>query len=564
VPAREQETAEQATSVGDERDALCGSVFVGRTFVAGLPIVGRVTMGRNADCDLQLADASVSRHHARFDMRGDHGTVSDLGSRNGTWVNGRRLTDEKRRVARGDEVRLGSVRIALFARSMVPSGVRPVLVRSALLHRIDEDLAGDVDLEVLALRLPQCWYEIEGLERLLATLPPSVYVGTLGDLALLLAGAAGSWRADALELDPWEAQTGRAAQRDEHARSAEQLVTAALSSLCAKRAPARASGAAPVATGTAMRRVYEEAATIAPTMVSVLLIGETGVGKEVLARTIHEQSGRPGRLVSVNTAALPESLVESELFGHERGAFSGAHQTKVGLIEAANGGTLFLDEIGDLPPSLQAKLLRVLEERSVRRVGSTQERKVDVRVVAATHRDLERAVAENEFRRDLLFRLNACTLRIPPLRERVDEIGSLAEAFLAEVVQQAKLAGPRAIAADALDALRRYAWPGNVRELRNVVERGVALAHGRDVLRSEHLPDGITSPGLPDGARSAAAAPDAGSDVRGAVNEYERARIVEALTKAAGNQSAAAKLLGLPRRTLAYKMARLGIRVPHP
>jgi DNA-binding NtrC family response regulator len=556
------ETADHVTRSGDEQDALCGSVFVGRAFVVELPMAGSVSVGRDADSDLQLADASVSRRHARIDMRGDHATVTDLGSRNGTWINGERLSDEPRRVARGDEIRLGSVRIALLARSMVPSGVRAVLVRSALLRRIDEDLARNADLEVVAIRVPRCWYEMEGLVRSLALLPATAYAGTLGESALLLAGPPGSVPAEALDLDVRDSQTGRALQRDVRAASAEQLVMAALSALGATRVPSR-SDRAPIATSAAMRRVYLEADQLAPTMVSVLLIGETGVGKEVLARVLHDRSGRPGRLVSVNTAALPETLVESELFGHERGAFSGAHQAKVGLIEAANGGTLFLDEIGDLPLSVQAKLLRVLEERSVRRVGSTHERKVDVRVVAATHRDLDRAVAEGAFRQDLLFRLNACTLRIPPLRERVDEIASLASALLAEAVRQSKREGPRAIAPEALDALRGYAWPGNVRELRNVVERGAALAKGGELLRTEHLPEGVTSPALRDGPReTAGSAPPRSGDVRDEVNEYERVRIVDALAQAGGNQSAAARLLGLPRRTLAYKIARLGIRLP--
>jgi transcriptional regulator with PAS, ATPase and Fis domain len=300
----------------------------------------------------------------------------------------------------------------------------------------------------------------------------------------------------------------------------------------------------------------------------VLLLGETGVGKEVLARFIHAESGRSGPLVSVNTAALPESLVESELFGHERGAFSGAIQAKVGLVEAAHGGTLFLDEIGDLPLPLQAKLLRVLEERAVRRLGSTQERKVDVRVIAATHRDLERAVAEGAFRRDLLFRINACTLHIPPLRERTPEIEPLALAFLREAARRATPPRePPALSPEAAELLRRYPWPGNVRELRNVVERGAALARTSDALLPEHLPDHVRAPATTSATQPmprvvAEAAQLPGGDVRGALNEYERQRILDALDQAGGNQSRAAKLLGLPRRTLAYKMARLGIRMP--
>jgi two-component system response regulator HydG len=307
-----------------------------------------------------------------------------------------------------------------------------------------------------------------------------------------------------------------------------------------------------------MRAVYEEAREIAPTAIGVLLVGETGVGKEVLARLIHASSGRGGPLISVNTAALPESLVESELFGHERGAFSGALTTKAGLMEAAHGGTLFLDEIGDLPLPLQAKLLRVLEERVVRRLGATQERKIDIRVIAATHRDLERAVAENAFRSDLLFRLNACTLRIPPLRERAEEIELLARELLGSVQGAAT---PTALSPETLAILRRYPWPGNVRELRNVLERGAALARGGALL-PEHLPEHVRAPAAdpPGRAPGSTAAPP--GDVRGALADYERQRILDALDQVHGNQSQAAKILGLPRRTLAYKMARLGIRLP--
>jgi DNA-binding NtrC family response regulator len=577
-PPSERETAEYATSFDDARDPLCGSVFVGRAFIVELPLVGSVTFGRDPGTDLQLSDASVSRQHARLEMRADHAQLTDLGSRNGTWCNGERLAEDARRVARGDEITLGSVRIALLARSMVPAGVRTVLVRSALFQRIDADIAQDVDLEAVALRLPRAWYEMEGVGHALATLPGAIYVGTLGESALLLAGAAGSLATAALGQALPDAQMGFARRLDVDAGSAGQLVTAALSALGARRRPARGHSA-PVAVSDRMREVYAEAATIAPTLVSVLLIGETGVGKEVLARTIHERSGRSGRLVSVNTAALPEALVESELFGHERGAFSGALQAKVGLIEAACGGTLFLDEIGDLPLPLQAKLLRVLEDRSVRRVGATQERKVDVRVIAATHRDLERAVAEGAFRSDLLFRLNACTLHIPPLRERLDEIAGLGEAFLVEALRQGDRNGPRSISPEALDALQRYSWPGNVRELRNVMERGAALARGGDSLRLEHLPDYVRSPAPPQSIRPGPTLlpgptdSEGGSagelparlptvDVRDAVHDYERGRIVDALAKTGGNQSAAAKLLGLPRRTLAYKIAKLGIRLP--
>jgi transcriptional regulator with PAS, ATPase and Fis domain len=281
---------------------------------------------------------------------------------------------------------------------------------------------------------------------------------------------------------------------------------------------------------------------------------------------LHDRSGRTGPLVSVNSAAIPEALVESELFGHERGAFPGALQSKVGLIESAHGGTLFLDEIGDLSLPMQAKLLRVLEQRFVRPVGAAQEKKVDVRFVAAAHTDLDRAVEEGTFRADLLFRLNACTVHIPPLRERVDEILALAESFLARAARDTGHAVM--LAPETADLLRAYAWPGNVRELRNVIERGVALAGGAPALLPEHVPahvrssaappDGRTGGSIPPGA-GGSIPPSADGDVRDALKDYERQRILDALDKTGGNRTEAAKALGLPRRTLTYKMSKLGI-----
>ena len=546
--ASERETAELASPGAFEGGGLCGSVLVSRAFIVEFPNAGSVMIGRDADTDLQLADGSVSRQHATLTMRGDQAALTDLGSRNGTFVNGERLDAGTRRVGRGDEIAFGSARIALLAKSTLPAGVRPMLVRCALLQLLDLQVAAKHAVEVHILRMPRRWYEIDDVVSWLTTLPAEADVGLLSEQALVVVGAGRA--VDALRPYRLDIQVGGAQQSETRATSGLELVTAALRAIGAHRAPPRTDSKL-IAVNPAMRAVYDEALKIAPTNVSVLLIGETGVGKEVLARFLHEHSGRRGALISVNTAALPEALVESELFGHERGAFSGAVQAKIGLIEAANGGTLFLDEIGDLPMALQAKLLRVLEDRSIRRVGATQERKIDVRVVAATHRDLDRAVAEQAFRRDLLFRLNACALHIPPLRERVSEIERLAVEFLAGAT-----AGGRAVALspEAADALRGHDWPGNVRELRNVVERGAALADGS--LLPEHLPAYLRSP-------RTLAPPSPGSaspDVRDAVKDYERQRIVEALAKTNGNQSQAAKLLGLPRRTLAYKMSRLGIR----
>jgi two-component system response regulator AtoC len=314
--------------------------------------------------------------------------------------------------------------------------------------------------------------------------------------------------------------------------------------------PVAARPGAPVVLDADMRRLYELTARVARGTISVLVVGETGTGKEILTEFLHHASPRAsGPLVRINCAALGDSLVESELFGHEKGAFTGAQQERRGLIEAAHGGTVMLDEVGELPLAMQAKLLRVLEERSVLRVGGTVSRAVDVRFVAATNRDLEAAVDAGHFRRDLYFRLAGAVLAIPPLRERPDEIVALAAAFVAAAAVQAERAAP-AISEDVLAALRAHAWPGNVRELRNVMERAVLVADG-DRLTAAHVTLAVPP------TRSPAPTPLADE-----LDAMERQRIVDALATCNGNQTRAAELLGMPRRTLVKRLGQYG--VPRP
>jgi transcriptional regulator with PAS, ATPase and Fis domain len=300
-------------------------------------------------------------------------------------------------------------------------------------------------------------------------------------------------------------------------------------------------GTASPATG--MDQVRQLTKLVAPTTIPVLLLGETGVGKEVTAAAIHAASPRSsGPLVRVNCASLTEALLESELFGHERGAFTGALTSKSGLVEEAHGGTLFLDEVAELAVALQAKLLHVLEDREVRRVGATRGRAVDVRFIAATNQDLPTMVERGAFRADLYFRLNGVAIRIPPLRERTDEILGLAETFLAAA--HARLgAVPKGLPAETVGALTAYGWPGNVRELRNVVERAVLLA-GAGVVEPRHLVFEQRSPAsMPPGPSTAEALP-------AQVERLERERIERALMETGGNQTLAAKMLGITRRQL--------------
>ncbi|MFO0634810.1 MAG: sigma 54-interacting transcriptional regulator [Nannocystaceae bacterium] len=299
----------------------------------------------------------------------------------------------------------------------------------------------------------------------------------------------------------------------------------------------RIAGADSIADAEVMRR-------IATSDINVLVCGETGVGKEVMAKRLHELSARAhGPLVAINCGAVPDTLLESELFGHEAGAFTGASTAKPGLLESAAGGTVFLDEVGELPPAAQVKLLRVLEDRRLVRVGGVTPRNLDVRFVAATHRDLRADVAAGRFREDLYYRLSGITLAIPPLRERLGELPMLLEGFVAQAAARSGRAVP-SIAPATVARLRAHEWPGNIRELRNVVDRAMVLCGG-DVLLPEHVVlDAALSP------------PRAHGD------DDERSRILAALAACAGNQTRAAERLGIARKTLGLRMDALGIPRP--
>ena len=312
----------------------------------------------------------------------------------------------------------------------------------------------------------------------------------------------------------------------------------------------------------ALKRVSAALARAADTDTTVLLLGESGTGKELYARTLHALSSRSsGPFVAINCAAIPETLLETELFGHEKGAFTGAVARKPGRFELAHRGTLFLDEIGDLPLSLQAKLLRALEEKRFERVGGTQSLQVDVRVVAATNRQLKTAVAARQFREDLFFRLSVFPIEIPPLRERGQDVETLALHFVDRFSRDVKTR-PLALSPSALEELRRYHWPGNVRELQNCIERAVILADG-DTIHPRHLNLTFRADS------SAAPAPDAWADVdlsgsladatRRIVGEVERRKIAAALAEASGQKPRAAELLQVSYKTLLQKMKDLGM-----
>ncbi len=294
-----------------------------------------------------------------------------------------------------------------------------------------------------------------------------------------------------------------------------------------------------------MERIRELIRRVAPTPSTVLITGESGVGKEVVARQIHLQSERSqGPFVKVSCPAFPETLLESELFGHEKGAFTGASQRRIGRFEAACGGTIFLDEVGDLPPTVQAKLLRVLQEGVVERLGSNEPIRVDVRVIAATNKDLQKAVEQGTFRRDLFYRLNVVPIHIPPLRERKEDIPLLVEHFI-EKFRRRFPHNVEGISEDALELLLSYDWPGNVRELENAIERAIVVWSPRTI-KPEHLPAEIRGDvPLPQKPQT--------------LPDMERCAIIEALRKAGGNQVRAARLLGISRDKLRYRMKKYNI-----
>jgi two-component system, NtrC family, response regulator AtoC len=315
-----------------------------------------------------------------------------------------------------------------------------------------------------------------------------------------------------------------------------------------------AAAAAPEAVvhDQAMRRLYALLDVIAPSPLSVLILGETGVGKEVFAEAIHRRSPRRDHpLLKLNCAALPESILEAELFGYEKGAFTGAANAKPGLFEAATGGTVVLDEVGDLPPATQAKLLRVLETGEALRLGSVRPTTVDVRIVSATNADLAARVAAGTFRSDLFFRLDGISIVLPPLRERRADVAPLARMFAARVAERLDREPPRFDRA-AIELLERHAWPGNVRELRNQVERAVVLCDGREVIEAAHLT-----------ALDAAPPPSpTRATLKDDLSRLEHDRVVRALEDAAGNQTRAAKLLGISRHALIDRIERYGIARP--
>jgi DNA-binding NtrC family response regulator len=587
---------------GGSRRVVLVLYHLGRTRTVPLQSRQPVTIGRGPNAEVQLEDETISRAHARVELVGDEVWVEDLGSKNGTLVNGSPVG--RARLTPHDRLVVGSATAFLHIPAPLVEDVDGVEPHEQFIGALDDAIQRT---RGLGRKLALIFFQTDGsvepgewLSRVAGYTRPydrlGVYSTAAAEIMLWDTDRAGAEAlAERLLRDSALAvlapRCGLALAPDA-GMAAEALIEAAHRAALApgpgsaiRWAPAWGtslgprSGPAPVVASPAMRRVFATALQLGRSAIPVLITGETGTGKELVARAIHEAGERRSApLVCVNCAAIPQSLIESELFGHERGAFTGAERRTKGLFEEAHQGTVLLDEIGELPLAAQAALLRVLETKRFCRVGSKKEIEVDVRVIAATHRDLEAMCGAGSFRPDLLYRINSVMLPVPALRERPEDIPPLAEHFLEQACQTAGCPEVR-IAPEALALLVQYGWPGNVRELRNVVERGVALADG-PIITVAHLPERLlqaggggapvrvgdtASPGqgraLPAAVVAVLEGPrgPAAEGFREFVQRTEAALLAVGLREAQGNKAAVARGLRIPLRTLTEKIRAYGL-----
>lgn len=572
-----QDRLAQAKSAGAPRAALL-LYYRDGVKVAPLAIGNRVVVGRASPADVVISDPSLSRQHAAFTWMNEGVKVDDLGSTNGTYVRGERI--ESVMVGPGASLTLGSITVAVNLSAVNVALLDGIEGYESFYARLNDEVRrarsfrrGLALLMVRALGHADDAHVSRWVVRIRAELRPVDHVTLYGpNRALILLTESEGDRAFSVArglLDPPRLNEptlvcGVAA----HGRDADQLIDTARA-LSRQARPDRKvvveggqepnRDARPLFASASMGALRNMVERVASARMPVLIVGETGSGKEVVSQAIHERSGRNGPLRSVNCGAIPETIIESVLFGHEKGAYTGAERTTPGVFEQASGGTLFLDEVGELSGAAQAALLRVLETHRVVRVGGAEEIEVDVRVLAATHRDLDAMVREGSFRQDLLYRLNTVKLEVPPLRERPDDIAPLTDRFLTEASRENGGAVTE-INAEARALLSAYQWPGNVRELRNVVERAVVLCQGGTV-SADDLPEVLRGPREVTPETHPPPAPnDPNADFKERVRKYETGLILDALRKSNGNQTQAAKMLKMPLRTLVHKIKAYGIK----
>jgi two-component system response regulator AtoC len=549
----------------------------------GLPAAGVVTIGRIADCELQLRDPTASRKHAQIRIDGGRYFVVDLGSYNGTTVNGEVVHGE-RELRQGDTIGVCATLLVFHGGERKPEPAAPVddaTFHQRLAVELDRARRYQRSVTVLSVRFPDTRSRDAARAAVAAAVRSIDTVGTDGANAMLVLlpeltadETASAAAAISGALAGRRAATGWARLPDDGVDPATLLAGA--------RAAAAAAAPDAIATAASLARVVElggarvviaEPATVrafalierlAVSDLPVLILGETGVGKESAACAVHHYSRRTGPFRAINCAAIPDTLVESELFGHERGAFSGAVAARAGLFEAAAGGTVFLDEVGELSLAVQAKLLRVLDGKAVLRVGSLTERPVEVRIVAATNRDLRAEVAAGRFREDLFYRLSGATVTLPPLRERPRELPLLVREFAAAALVRLGRE-PREVSTPAMHALARHRWPGNIRELRNALDYAAAAAVDGEELEVWHLPTSIVD-AEPVAVRadrsfdtSAPRTAESFVPIADELRALERKRMLQALRVADGVQTRAAEILHMPRRTFVAKMRAYGL-----
>jgi DNA-binding NtrC family response regulator len=546
-----------------------------------------LVIGRQAPADIRVGDGSLSRQHASVELRDGMVTVEDLQSTNGTWVDGKKV--ERVTLGQGAQLAFGAVTarvqrvgpseahlFGLESHDAFESRIEAEVVRALtfsrdlalLMFRASNPMATPVASWIPALQKVlrpvdhSALYSRDTLEVLLpeaCRYDAQRFVQTLAPNVLGLTCGIGAFPECASSAGELITVTREALQRT---GDAYPIGLAPIKTEAGSRQVDR--NGKPLAESKAMKALLAEAKKVAGTKIPVLLLGQTGTGKEVMARTIHEKSKRRKEpIISINCGCIPTQLVESTLFGHEKGAFTGADKQRQGVFEAADGGTVFLDEVGELPLPAQAALLRVLETQRFCRVGSTDEIEVDVRLLAATHRDLEQMCQEGTFRQDLFYRLNVMQLAIPPLRERKTEIEALAKRFMSQA-NKANDCAVRKIDDAAMRLLLDYTWPGNVRELKNAIERAVVLAQEGSI-SVEDLPQIIRNT-RSDGVRNDAAAAvdpawpeDEVINLRAETKAFESKLILRALEASDYKRADAAKRLGLPLRTLSRKMMEHGL-----
>jgi len=561
---------------------------------------GKNYVGRTSKADIYLDDSQVSRQHSEFLCSGSKTTVGDMGSTNGTILNGKKISS-KYVLKEGDQISIGATIFSYSIAAPIEATIKGLMGYSQFDRRLFEELdraarfkrpltvmmvgldfkessSKGSKKEIEAAQKKSFIKLVEHTKSMIRAMDSIAYYGSY-EVELMLPETG---KQDAMVLAQ---KIQRISAKDqsmliaigiasypEDSRSKDFLIDKSRQALKKARGKSETgivqakedvkkidvSGHKIIVKSEKMLQIFELVTRIAKSNISVLIQGETGVGKEVIAEDIHYKSERSDKsLISVNCAALTETILESELFGYEKGAFTGADQQKIGLFESAKGGTIFLDEIGEMPGKTQAKLLRVLQSKKIMRVGGNKEIPIDVRVIAATNKNLEESIRNGTFREDLYFRLNAITINMPPLRERHEEIPELVNHFT-KVFSKENNRVELTISREAMGLLEKYEWPGNVRELKNCIERACVIAP-ESIIYPEHLAlkigedEPLRLRPRSGGGEVTQQATLVGN-MKDLMENYEREIILDVLKKTNFNQTKAAELLKLPRRTLVSKI----------